>query len=48
VNAPYGDSVGDATVKLEYDLYYIKHQSIWFDALILLRTVATIFRLQGR
>jgi lipopolysaccharide/colanic/teichoic acid biosynthesis glycosyltransferase len=48
VNVPYGDSVRDATLKLEYDLYYIKHQSIWFDALILLRTVGTMLRLGGR
>jgi exopolysaccharide biosynthesis polyprenyl glycosylphosphotransferase len=48
VNVPYGDSVGDATVKLEYDLYYIKHQSIWFDMRIVLRTVGTIARLGGR
>ncbi len=48
VNWAYGDSVGDAAVKLEYDLYYIKHQSLWFDALILLRTVGTILRLGGR
>jgi exopolysaccharide biosynthesis polyprenyl glycosylphosphotransferase len=48
VNWAYGDSVRDAAVKLEYDLYYIKHQSIWFDALILLRTVGTILRLGGR
>ena len=48
VNWPYGDSVRDAAVKLEYDLYYIKHQSIWFDALILLRTVGTMLRLGGQ
>ena len=48
VNWAYGDSVGDAAVKLEYDLYYIKHQSLWFDALILLRTVGTILRLGGQ
>lgn len=48
VNWAYGDSVRDAAVKLEYDLYYIKHQSIWFDALILLRTVGTMFRLGGQ
>ena len=48
VNWQYGDSVRDAVVKLEYDLYYIKHQSIWFDALILLRTVGTMLRLGGR
>ena len=48
VNWPYGDSVRDAIVKLEYDLYYVKHQSIWFDARILLRTVGTIIGLRGR
>jgi exopolysaccharide biosynthesis polyprenyl glycosylphosphotransferase len=48
VNHDYGDSIRDASAKLEYDLYYIKHQSIWFDVLILLRTVATISRLGGR
>ena len=48
VNWAYGDSVRDAVVKLEYDLYYIKHQSIWFDALILLRTVGTMLRLGGQ
>jgi exopolysaccharide biosynthesis polyprenyl glycosylphosphotransferase len=31
VNWAYGDSVEDAVTKLEYDLYYIKHQSIWFE-----------------
>ena len=48
VNWAYGDSVRDAVVKLEYDLYYIKHQSIWFDALILLRTVGTMLRFGGQ
>lgn len=48
VNWPYGDSVADATAKLEYDLYYIKHQSIGFDALILLRTVGTMLRFRGQ
>jgi lipopolysaccharide/colanic/teichoic acid biosynthesis glycosyltransferase len=48
VNWPYGDSVAGAVTKLEYDLYYIKHQSIWFDALILIKTVGTILRFGGR
>ncbi|MGB7218070.1 MAG: sugar transferase [Vicinamibacterales bacterium] len=48
VNWAYGDSVEDAVAKLEYDLYYIKHQSIWFDATILLRTVGTMLRFRGR
>jgi exopolysaccharide biosynthesis polyprenyl glycosylphosphotransferase len=48
VNWSYGDSVEGAAVKLEYDLYYIKHQSIWFDAMILLRTIGTMLRFRGR
>jgi exopolysaccharide biosynthesis polyprenyl glycosylphosphotransferase len=48
VNLPYGGSVDDASAKLEYDLYYIKHQSIWFDAAIVLRTIGTLFRMAGR
>lgn len=48
VNWMYGSSIRDAIVKLEYDLYYIKHQSVWFDALILLRTVGTMLRLGGQ
>jgi exopolysaccharide biosynthesis polyprenyl glycosylphosphotransferase len=48
VNWAYGDSVEDAVIKLEFDLYYIKHQSIWFDAAILLRTVGTMLRFRGR
>jgi exopolysaccharide biosynthesis polyprenyl glycosylphosphotransferase len=48
VNVPYGDSVRDATVKLEYDLYYLKHQSIWFDTLIVLRTMGALVRMMGR
>ena len=48
VNWAYGASVADAIVKLEYDLYYIKHQSIGFDALILFRTIGTMLRFRGR
>lgn len=28
--------------KLEYDLYYIKHQSFWLDLLIVFKTAKTI------
>ena len=48
VNHPYGDSVADAVEKLEYDLYYLKHRSMLFDVQILLRTVGTVFRFEGR
>lgn len=46
VHAGYGRSVEDALLKLQYDLYYIKHQSIYLDLLIILKTVgrALLFR----
>ena len=44
----YAGSVEDALVRLQYDLYYIKHQSIHLDMLILLRTLGKMVRLRGR
>ncbi len=38
----YGSSIQDATEKLRYDLYYIKHLSIFFDLTIVLDTVKVI------
>lgn len=35
----YGASVEDARVKLQYDLYYIKHFALWRDIMIMLMTV---------
>lgn len=35
----YGSSVGDALTKLEYELFYIKHMSFFFDLLIMFRTL---------
>lgn len=34
----YAASVAESREKLSYDLYYVKHQSIWFDLEILLKT----------
>jgi exopolysaccharide biosynthesis polyprenyl glycosylphosphotransferase len=42
VNYPYGASVADAKLKLEYDLYYIKSMSLFLDVFILLDTVRII------
>jgi exopolysaccharide biosynthesis polyprenyl glycosylphosphotransferase len=47
VNADYGDSVEGQARKLEYDLYYIKHRSLAFDAWVVLRTVGTVLGLRG-
>ncbi len=38
----YGRSVNDALVKLQYDLYYIKHQSVLLDVLILVKTLGAV------
>jgi exopolysaccharide biosynthesis polyprenyl glycosylphosphotransferase len=44
----YGSSEQDALVKLEYDLYYIKHQSLYLELAILIRTAAVMLGFQGR
>ncbi len=43
---PYGSSERDALEKLQYDLYYIKNYSLWFDFLIMAQTVYAV--LSGR
>ncbi len=42
INFPYGASVADAKEKLQYDLFYIKNQSIALDISIILKTINTI------
>ena len=42
VSYPYGASVADGRRKLEYDLYYMKHMSLFLDAFILLDTVRIV------
>ena len=48
INYPYGASVEDARVKLEYDLYYAKNYSPFLDLLILLQTVRVVLWPDGR
>ncbi len=40
----YGASVDDAKRKLEYDLFYVRHHSLWMDLGIILRTLTTFMR----
>jgi len=42
VNYGYASNLAETMMKLEYDLYYIKHRSLLLDVLILLRTPATM------
>lgn len=46
VNQGYAAGVEDVTVKVRYDLYYIKHLSLWLDITILLKTIIVV--LSGR
>ncbi|MBF7072150.1 TIGR03013 family PEP-CTERM/XrtA system glycosyltransferase [Glaciecola sp. MH2013] len=48
LNYPYGASVKDSLEKLKFDLYYVKHQSMLLDILILIRTVEVVIFGKGR
>ena len=42
IKYPYGASIEDARQKLQYDLFYIKNQSLFLDAIVLFETVKII------
>lgn len=44
----YGSCVDDARIKLEYDLYYIRQQSIYLEVVVLLKTIPVMLGLHGR
>ena len=48
VRQGYAEGADDTFRKLEYDLFYIKHQSLALDLRILAKTVATMISLRGR
>jgi exopolysaccharide biosynthesis polyprenyl glycosylphosphotransferase len=48
INYGYVASVTETAVKLEYDLYYIKHRTLMMDIQIVLRTIGTVVRGAGR
>ena len=43
VNYGYADDEAETIEKLTYDLYYVKHSSLWFDVQILGKSVWTVF-----
>ncbi len=47
IKHPYGASVEDARCKLQYDLYYIKNQSLALDLIIVFETVKTVLFSRG-
>jgi exopolysaccharide biosynthesis polyprenyl glycosylphosphotransferase len=48
INYGYGSTTQDALIKLQYDLYYLKHWSPWLDIKILLRTFSVVLKMQGQ
>jgi exopolysaccharide biosynthesis polyprenyl glycosylphosphotransferase len=48
INYGYVASVLETAVKIEYDLYYIKHRTLGMDFQIILRTIGTVLRRTGR
>lgn len=47
INQPYAANVEDTGIKLEYDLYYIKHRNLMLDFTIILRTVGAVIGFKG-
>lgn len=47
VRYDYGSNDEDALVKLEYDLYYIRHQSLLLDLDIVIRTIGKALSFKG-
>ena len=45
---PYGECVEDAKRKLEYDLYYLKHQDLILDVLTIMKTAKTVIFGKGK
>ena len=48
VNYSYGETIDDSLIKLQYDLYYIKHRSIYLDTNIAFKTITTILFYRGQ
>ena len=48
IHQVYAETIEETATKLQYDLYYIEHASIWMDLNILLRTVGSVLGFKGR
>jgi exopolysaccharide biosynthesis polyprenyl glycosylphosphotransferase len=48
VNYAYGETIEDSLIKLQYDLYYIKHRSVFLDLSIAFKTVTTVLFYRGQ
>lgn len=48
VNYGYAATVAQTIIKLEYDLYYIKHRNLGLDLNILIRTIGSVVGFRGQ
>ena len=48
VNYSYGSNLEDSLMKLRYDLYYIKHRSLFLDMNIVVKTMSTVLFFRGQ
>jgi lipopolysaccharide/colanic/teichoic acid biosynthesis glycosyltransferase len=48
VKYPYGASDFDALEKLQFEFFYLRHQSLWLDARIAVRTIRSVIGRAGR
>ena len=48
VNYSYGATIDESLIKLQYDLYYIKHRSIFLDLSITFKTITTVLFYRGQ
>ena len=48
VNYPYGETLEHSLIKLQYDLYYIKHRNIFMDIDIMVKTLSTVLFYRGQ
>ena len=42
IRYPYGSSVSDALEKLRYDLFYVKHMSLFLDVMVIMETIKVV------
>jgi exopolysaccharide biosynthesis polyprenyl glycosylphosphotransferase len=47
INYPYGDTFEDAKEKLKFELFYMKHRSMWLDLVIIFQTIKVAIKGRG-
>lgn len=48
VKAKYGSTIDESLIKLQYDLFYIKHRSLFLDMNIIIKTLSTVIFFRGQ